>query len=265
MQLVLVNNRIIAHGEGFLAMDGVVINTETGAKYENATIAECDNCPSDIGEVGYEYHAGVFKPCAPYGKGNNDGFFMEVCVPCATPRNSGIPINNIKYVKLAGVSVSEYAADRNIDSGVIIPISKETFLQYESLRYVIKKGSSIEFDNVASGTNKNFKLFAGDHSENDDFLLLRVACSGYTSDGGYLAASDKSFIFEEDYEIQETFRVGRDTDDFSVKADDVVTHSKKAVITTEKSNVSGLAIRLSFKIESGVTVNLNVEILGRKI
>lgn len=92
MQLVLSNNRIIAHGENFLSMGGVVINTETGAKYENATIAECEGCPSDIDKVGYEYHAGVFVPCAPFGTGNNNGYFMEVCESCATPRSSGIPI-----------------------------------------------------------------------------------------------------------------------------------------------------------------------------
>lgn len=92
MQLVLSNNRIIAHGENFLAMGGVVINTETGAKYENATVAECDGCPSDIDTVGYEYHGGVFVPCAPFGTGNNNGYFMEVCETCATPRNSGIKI-----------------------------------------------------------------------------------------------------------------------------------------------------------------------------
>ena len=101
MQLVLSKNRVVAHGENFLAMGGVVINTETGAKYENATIAECDGCPSDIDKVGYEYHAGVFVPCAPYGKGDNNGYFMEVCETCATPRNSGIPIKGgIKYENL---------------------------------------------------------------------------------------------------------------------------------------------------------------------
>ena len=101
MQLVLSNNRVVAHGENFLAMGGVVINTETGAKYENATVAECEGCPSDINEVGYEYHAGVFVPCAPYGKGNNNGYFMEVCESCATPRNSGIKIKGgIKYENL---------------------------------------------------------------------------------------------------------------------------------------------------------------------
>lgn len=92
MQLVLSKNRVVAHGENFVAMGGVVINTETGARYENATVAECNGCPSDIDKVGYEYHGGVFVPCAPYGVGNNNGYFMEVCESCATPRNSGIPI-----------------------------------------------------------------------------------------------------------------------------------------------------------------------------
>lgn len=91
MQLVLSNNRIIAHGGNYLAMGGVVIDKNTGAKFDNATIAECEACPSDIDKVGYEYHAGTFVPCAPYGMGNNNGYFMEVC-ECATPRSSGIKI-----------------------------------------------------------------------------------------------------------------------------------------------------------------------------
>lgn len=108
MQLVLSNNRIIAHGENFIALGGVVINTETGARYENATVAECENCPSDIDKVGYEYHAGVFVPCAPFGVGNNNGYFMEVCESCATPRSSGIPIK--KGIGLANLS-SEVTAN----------------------------------------------------------------------------------------------------------------------------------------------------------
>lgn len=110
MQLVLSNNRIIAHGENFLSMGGVVINTVTGAKYENATVAECEGCPSDIDKVGYEYHAGIFVPCAPYGKGNNNGYFMEVCKDCATPRSSGIPIKGgIKLENLDRNSITAYA------------------------------------------------------------------------------------------------------------------------------------------------------------
>lgn len=109
MQIVLCNNRIIAHGENFLAMGGVVINTETGAKFENATVAECEGCPSDIDSVGYEYHAGEFVPCAPYGKGNNNGYFMEVCETCATPRSSGIPIKG--GIKLENLDTKDITAN----------------------------------------------------------------------------------------------------------------------------------------------------------
>ena len=93
MQLVLIKNRVVAHGENFLSMGGVVINTETGAKFESATVAECDSCPSDIGEVGYEYHAGVFVPCAPYGK-TEDGYIMVSC-DCGTPRKSLILLSEL--------------------------------------------------------------------------------------------------------------------------------------------------------------------------
>lgn len=91
MQLVLSNNRVIAHGENFIAMGGTVINTVTGVKYENATIAECEGCPSDIDSVGYEYHAGQFKPCAPYGKGS--GNIAVLCdKDCKAIKDSGISI-----------------------------------------------------------------------------------------------------------------------------------------------------------------------------
>lgn len=87
MQLVLSQNRVVAHGKNFLALGGIVINTETGAKYENATIAECECAPSDIGVVGYEYSGGVFTPCAPFGVGEgNVGIY---CDDCKTPRDSG--------------------------------------------------------------------------------------------------------------------------------------------------------------------------------
>lgn len=87
MQLVLSNNRVLAHGENFISMGGTVINTETNKVYQNATVAECDGCPSDIGVVGYEYHAGEFVPCAPFGKG--PGNIAVYCDDCKTPRDSG--------------------------------------------------------------------------------------------------------------------------------------------------------------------------------
>lgn len=96
MQLVLINKRIVAHGEGFIAMGGVVINTETGKKYEHATIAECSGCPSDIDKVGYEYHAGTFVPCAPYGIGQ--GNVAVLCnEDCKSIKDSGISFEDIYY------------------------------------------------------------------------------------------------------------------------------------------------------------------------
>lgn len=100
MQLVLIGNRIVAHGANFLSMGGVVINTETGKSYENATVAECEGCPSDIDQRGYEYHAGTFVPCAPYGKG--DGNLAVVCgEDCKAVKDSGIPLSFVKACRRA--------------------------------------------------------------------------------------------------------------------------------------------------------------------
>ena len=96
MQLVLCNNRILTYGENFISLAGIVINTETGKKYENATIAECDCIPSDIKDVGYEYHAGTFVPCAPYGKGSRNGNIPVVCnEDCKAVKDSGIPFSQV--------------------------------------------------------------------------------------------------------------------------------------------------------------------------
>ena len=152
MQLVLSNNRIIAHGENFLAMGGVVINTETGAKYENATIAECNGYPSDIDKVGYEYHAGVFVPCAPFGVGNNNGYVMEVCTDCATPRNSGIPIKDIiiANIKWETVATDVITFSKTADSGketstFTLNIDPDILKDYTMYRLVLKAGSTITF------------------------------------------------------------------------------------------------------------------------
>lgn len=67
MKLVLSGNTVIGHGENLIPMGCTVIDTDSGKIYENATIAECENCPKDLDIIGYEYHAGVFVPCHPYG------------------------------------------------------------------------------------------------------------------------------------------------------------------------------------------------------
>ena len=142
MQLVLSNNRIIAHGENFLSMGGVVINTETGAKYENATIAECEGgCPSDIDRVGYEYHAGVFVPCAPFGKGNGNGYFMEVCPDCATPRNSGIPIKDMGWQEVSSVVINKTGDNASTPLSITMPFSANLPFTFSAFRYKIKSGT----------------------------------------------------------------------------------------------------------------------------
>lgn len=89
MQIVLSGNRVIAHGEDcFLCMGGTVICEDTGKAYQNATIAEVDSVPADIDTVGYEYHAGIFVPCAPYGKGG--GNIMVACEECGAPKSNPI-------------------------------------------------------------------------------------------------------------------------------------------------------------------------------
>lgn len=96
MQLVLSGKNIIGHGEGFLAMGGTVINPDTGAVYQNATIVECENCPADLGKVGYEYHAGQFVPCGPFGEG--DGTIAVWCNDCKAPRDSGLSMSEFRKI-----------------------------------------------------------------------------------------------------------------------------------------------------------------------
>lgn len=101
MQLVLCKNRVVAYGEScFLAMGGTVICEETGKTYSNATIAECENIPCDIDRVGYEYHAGVFVPCAPFVANDDEGYIMVACKECATPKNSGRLLEEILGARL---------------------------------------------------------------------------------------------------------------------------------------------------------------------
>ena len=194
MQLVLSSNRIIAHGENFLAMGGVVINTETGAKYENATIAECEGCPSDIDKVGYEYHAGVFVPCAPFGKGDNNGNFMEVCTTCATPRDSGLPIKDIKWSKVASVTCAVADTQVAINQTLTFPVSDDVLAEYSMLRYKIKAGSYIHFGVVLTQTQKETAQLYGIITLDGVYLLKHTAKAG----GSYKYENDYTITFDTD-------------------------------------------------------------------
>lgn len=93
-QIVISGNRILAYGEDcFIAMGGTVICPSTGRVYQNATVATVGALPADIDEVGYEYHAGEFIPCAPYGKGSgNIAVFCDA--DCKSLKDSGFSIDS---------------------------------------------------------------------------------------------------------------------------------------------------------------------------
>lgn len=92
-QIVVSGNRVLAHGENcFTAYGGKVICMEKDRAYENATVVNVETVPADIDEVGYEYHAGVFVPCAPYGKGM--GNLAVVCNnDCKSIKDGGLPLS----------------------------------------------------------------------------------------------------------------------------------------------------------------------------
>lgn len=113
-QLVLSGNRILAHGEAgcFLAMGGTVICEEKGKAYPNATVVTHEGgLPADIDKVGYEYHAGVFIPCAPYGTGAGD--ILVACEDCGTPKRSGYSSELLDLLENAGKAEGAAVLDEN--------------------------------------------------------------------------------------------------------------------------------------------------------
>lgn len=98
MQIVLKNNRVMAHGGEYLTLGSTVLDISSGKTYINATLAECENCPPDIDSVGYEYHAGEFVPCAPFGIGN--GNVAVVCgEDCKSIKDSGLSIGQMGLIE----------------------------------------------------------------------------------------------------------------------------------------------------------------------
>lgn len=146
MQIVLSGNRVIAHGEDrFLCMGGTVICEDTGKAYPNATIAEVDSVPADIDTVGYEYHAGVFVPCAPYGKGG--GNLMVACEECGTPKSNPITASEDGGLNVPGYLTGckvpdDIAALYGLNSGAelanVFSALSGIFLRFESGSYVGK-------------------------------------------------------------------------------------------------------------------------------
>ena len=106
IQLVVSGNRIVAHGEDcFLAMGGTVVCTATGRVFQNSTVVNHDGAiPCDLDQVGYEYHAGEFVPCAPFGVGT--GNILVACDDCKTIKDSGISAKYLPNVMNTGLTLS---------------------------------------------------------------------------------------------------------------------------------------------------------------
>ena len=262
MQLVLINNRIVAHGENFLAMGGVVINTVTGARYDNATVAECSGCPSDIDEVGYEYHAGSFVPCAPYGKGKGTGYFMEVCPDCATPRNSGLLINDINWGKVASVagSIQSNAAESN-QQNYSFSVSNSELAKYSSLRYKIKAGSVLNIARFVAGSGINSFNF--------------ISLNGLVLYGIYNipTMNDGVLEFKEDVVIP-SYLVNASTGGFALSSSSPLSGEQTAIpkwLTANGNTASPLSINVcvpgGYNTNSGWVVssaNFVIDLEGRK-
>ena len=110
-QIVISGNRVLAHGTDFSVTNNAVVCESTSRVYNNATIATVDSVPDDIDSVGYEYHAGRFVPCGPFGKGS--GNVAILCnEDCKAIKDSGIPIGRfaqserVAYTPTAGGGVS---------------------------------------------------------------------------------------------------------------------------------------------------------------
>lgn len=144
IQLVVSGNRILAHGEDcFISMGGTVICPNTERVYQNATVVNCDTIPSDIGLVGYEYHAGEFVPCAPFGVGG--GNVAVVCGDdCKAIKDSGKPLTDILGADL----LWENASPNSEFAGQTITLKndKYTLLLIETPQqiYVIGKTATLE-------------------------------------------------------------------------------------------------------------------------
>lgn len=98
-QIVVSGNRVLAHGEDcFNTFGDGVFCSATGRIFEHATAVNVESIPSDIDSVGYEYHAGEFVPCAPFGEG--DGNIAVLCNDaCKALKDSGVALSFLQSLK----------------------------------------------------------------------------------------------------------------------------------------------------------------------
>lgn len=150
-QLVVSGNRILAYGEDCFAVMGEIIKcSTTGEEYTNATVTTCEEFPKDIGKVGYEYHAGQFVPCAPFGEG--EGNIAVFCDACNTLKNSGFSISDLynpaHIYETSYTGANKYGSS-NPNSKVTLPfIAKMLFVMHgegDQMGVIFNNGFGISF------------------------------------------------------------------------------------------------------------------------
>jgi hypothetical protein len=119
VQIVISGNRVLGYGTDFSVTGNAVECASTGRVYNNATIATVESVPDDIGSVGYEYHAGRFVPCGPFGVGK--GNVAVVCNDdCKALKDSGVPMESF-----AASEYTTYKCDEKASVSLTFNISPD--------------------------------------------------------------------------------------------------------------------------------------------
>lgn len=178
MQLVLSGNRVLAHGEdnSFMCMGGTVICQTTGRAFQNATVANVTGeIPSDIGDMGYEYHAGKFVPCAPFGKGGGN---VAVLCPndCKSIKDSGISLDGMTRKAVTSYIGTGKTGSSNRNSLTFDFAPKLVFISPQEVN--LSTSTNDYFGLLMGSAGLVFKLTA--HTASVETFTINVATEGNT-------------------------------------------------------------------------------------
>lgn len=184
MQLVLCGNRVVNYGEDCLDLGCGILCPDTEHIHSNCTlVTTCTDLPADIDSVGYEYHAGIFVPCEPYGEtvGGNNGWETIGSVSYST---EGYPTNDL---------ILNDKESQNV--ALTIPYDEAVLDNFSQFRYVIKRGS---YFNIRGKNTKSQGLivFASMSISTNSYTLIKISDSGdYDDYTRTILECDKDIVF----------------------------------------------------------------------
>lgn len=186
-QLVLSGTRILAHGEDcFLCMGGTVVCTDTGRTFSNATVANITGAiPTDIDSVGYEYHAGEFVPCAPFGIGSGN---VAVLCPedCKSIKDSGISLDDFTRKAVTSYIGTGKTGNSNRNSLTFDFEPKLVFISPQDV--TLQTSTNDCFGLLMGSAGLVFKLTA--HTAAVETFAINVATEGNTIEWWTISNSD---------------------------------------------------------------------------